>query len=93
MIPFTIHEFKLFVPVSLNRQVINAHLDTGATMSSVMPDLAAGLARVEIDLQPIEEKLNTRIDLVFGVNTMLTSGRVWVLDRWNQRIGLVQSGE
>jgi hypothetical protein len=34
-----------------------------------------------VSLDPIEQRLNRRIDLVLGANTMLASALVWVLDK------------
>ncbi len=45
-----------------------------------------------IDLTAVEEKLGTRVDLVFGVNTMLRSGRVWVIDSHSSNIWLADAG-
>ena len=46
MIPFTIHELKLFAPVSLNGQATIAHLDTGATQTTIGAGAARGLEKV-----------------------------------------------
>jgi hypothetical protein len=43
--PFTIHEFKLFVPARVNRVSTIAYLDTGANHITISPRLAGGLPR------------------------------------------------
>lgn len=47
-----------------------------------MGDLELGLCEAfVVSLEPIEERLDKRIDFVLGANTMLGSGWVWVLDK------------
>ena len=36
-----------------------------------------------VNLEPIEERIDRRIDFVLGANAMLASGLVWVLDESN----------
>ena len=43
MIPFTIHEFRLYAPVVVNGAATYALLDTGATRCSISPIYAKGL--------------------------------------------------
>ena len=45
-----------------------------------------------IDLRAVEELLGTRVDFVLGVNTMLTSARVWVVDAREKCIRLATHG-
>lgn len=45
-----------------------------------------------IDLSTVEEKIGTPVDFIFGVNTMLTSGRVWLLNPLENHIGVVPHG-
>lgn len=45
-----------------------------------------------IDLTAAEQKLGTRIDFILGVNTMLRSARVWVLDSSSSSIWLADAG-
>lgn len=43
---FTIHEFRIFVPISLNGQEAFAYLDTGGARHAISPVAAAGMERV-----------------------------------------------
>lgn|GEM_PF-4070365 len=44
------------------------------------------------DLSPIEEKLGTRLDIVLGLNTMLSSSTVWALDTEAGRLEVTRRG-
>jgi predicted aspartyl protease len=45
-----------------------------------------------MDLTPVEESLGTRIDFIFGINSMITSGRVWVLNFAGRSVRVVRNG-
>ncbi|MDQ7030712.1 MAG: retropepsin-like aspartic protease [Ardenticatenia bacterium] len=46
MQPFTIHEFKIFAPITLNGQSTFAYLDTGAAGHAIAPAAAIGMDEV-----------------------------------------------
>lgn len=45
-----------------------------------------------MDLTQVEQSLDTRIDFIFGVNSMITSARVWVLNFAGGNVRLVRNG-
>lgn len=50
MIPFTIYEFRLYVPVIVNGVSTHALLDTGATRCNISPLLAKGLPTTQMGM-------------------------------------------
>ena len=46
---------------------------------------------LSIDLTALEEKMDTEVDLIFGINTMLTANAVWLLDAQKNQLTLTTS--
>ncbi len=129
VIPAEFHRGLTMIPFTLNGRELRGIIDTGSGYSVInaarapqllgrselsfelevagadekmkvyrSPDLVAGdvsLGDCEyllMDLSDAERGLGTQIDFILGVNTLITSGRVWVLNFAGRNVRIVRNG-